>query len=211
VPHARRRLVFAALAALGGLAAGLALYLSGHDPAVRQALHTADPFPPAFWHTLTRLGEGHIQLMLCVLVSGVFYYRADFRRAFVWFMAGWLSLLVGAVGQVIKIILSRPRPKLDPLYDPQWFETAASLHSFPSGHTLTSFALVGLVGGIHPRAVWPLAVVAALVGLSRVFTGAHWPADVLAGAGLGLGLGWWLRARLLDRAVVNKPHDNPHA
>lgn len=61
--------------------------------------------------------------------------------------------------------------------------------SFPSGHTASAFTVLGLlvVGGLLRGAgpVLAATLLAALVGLSRVVVGAHWPADVLVGAALG--------------------------
>jgi membrane-associated phospholipid phosphatase len=66
--------------------------------------------------------------------------------------------------------------------------------SMPSGHALAAFAGVGVVclvrgrtGGSRPWA-WCTALLALGAGVawSRVVVAAHWPSDVLAGAGLGL-------------------------
>lgn len=57
--------------------------------------------------------------------------------------------------------------------------------SFPSGHAASAFAFA--VGASRGRPVLapPLLSLAALVGYSRVHTGVHYPADVLAGAVIG--------------------------
>ncbi|MFC1405624.1 MULTISPECIES: phosphatase PAP2 family protein [Streptacidiphilus] len=57
--------------------------------------------------------------------------------------------------------------------------------SFPSGHTAAAFALATAVGSSLPAAAAPLGLLACAVGYSRVHTGVHYPADVVAGALLG--------------------------
>ena len=54
--------------------------------------------------------------------------------------------------------------------------------SFPSGHSAAAFAFATGVGQVSLRAL------AALLAYSRVHTGVHYPADVLAGALLGTAL-----------------------
>ena len=62
--------------------------------------------------------------------------------------------------------------------------------SFPSAHATNSFAVASFVSSFYRRPrVW-LYVVAALVAYSRVYVGVHYPADVLAGAALGLAVGF---------------------
>ena len=66
--------------------------------------------------------------------------------------------------------------------------------SFPSGHAATSFAGATLLALALPRLAWPLLVLAAAIGWSRVYVGVHWPSDVLAGALLGAALAFGVRA-----------------
>jgi membrane-associated phospholipid phosphatase len=61
--------------------------------------------------------------------------------------------------------------------------------SFPSGHTAAGVAFATGVARVIPAAGVPLHALAALVGYSRVHTGVHYPADVLAGALLGATIG----------------------
>jgi hypothetical protein len=60
----------------------------------------------------------------------------------------------------------------------------------PSGHAATAFAAAGVVALAHPRLRIPVLALAALVGLSRLYLGVHYPLDVLAGAALGLAIAW---------------------
>jgi undecaprenyl-diphosphatase len=71
--------------------------------------------------------------------------------------------------------------------------------SFPSGHTASAFGFATGAGAAWPAASAPLRALATLVGYSRVHTGVHYPADVVAGAFLGVSAAE-LAKRLLDRA-----------
>lgn len=68
--------------------------------------------------------------------------------------------------------------------------------SFPSGHAASAFAFATGAGNAQPLLSAPLRALATLVGYSRVHTGVHYPADVLAGAFIGVSAAE-LAARLL--------------
>jgi undecaprenyl-diphosphatase len=62
--------------------------------------------------------------------------------------------------------------------------------SFPSGHTITAFAVAISVGTFYPSMLPGLLFCAASVALSRILLGMHFLTDVLAGAILGGVLGY---------------------
>ena len=71
--------------------------------------------------------------------------------------------------------------------------------SFPSGHTTQIFFLTALlIHGFSMGAGESIAVytVAALVGFTRIYVGAHYPRDVMAG--IVLGSVWGILAILVD-------------
>jgi len=106
------------------------------------------------------------------------------------FILAVLLLQEGSVA-VLKRLFGRLRPFMDGAAGPhavQVMFTAPSSYSFPSGHAAAGFAAVTLLCGIYGlRRLWPLYVPAALIAVSRVYIGVHYPLDILAGALFGLG------------------------
>ena len=102
---------------------------------------------------------------------------------------------LGALNLVVYTILkrhfARPRPYVD---CPDICACARSLdeYSFPSGHTMHAVSFGILLTAYYPALGWILWPFAAIVALSRVMLGLHYPSDVLVGAALG-----WLTARAM--------------
>jgi undecaprenyl-diphosphatase len=65
--------------------------------------------------------------------------------------------------------------------------------SFPSRHVASGLAMAAIGGRAHPLLGSAMAGVAALLGLSRIAVGLHYPSDVVAGALLGSLVGRLLR------------------
>ncbi len=62
-------------------------------------------------------------------------------------------------------------------------------YSFPSGHTAAAFSVAAIFALNFPAVMYNLAGLAALVGVSRMYMGQHYPTDVAIGALLGAGSG----------------------
>ena len=62
--------------------------------------------------------------------------------------------------------------------------------SFPSGHTITAFAVTISLGAFYPAMLPGLLFCAASVAGSRILLGMHFLTDVLAGAAIGSGIGY---------------------
>jgi undecaprenyl-diphosphatase len=66
--------------------------------------------------------------------------------------------------------------------------------SFPSGHTMTAFAVAIPLSLFYPTLTVGLLFCALSIALSRILLGMHFLSDVIAGALIGTGLGyleWW--------------------
>jgi membrane-associated phospholipid phosphatase len=130
--------------------------------------------------------------------------RLRARRALRTLAAGYVFAAValsGIIANLSKNIIGRARPKL--------FDETGSLSfdfwsgdstwaSFPSGHATTAMALGVALALLFPRLRWVLLCLGLWIALSRLFVGAHYPSDVIAGIMLG-GITAWLMARALAR------------
>jgi undecaprenyl-diphosphatase len=93
-----------------------------------------------------------------------------------------------ALNALIKGVVERSRPPA--AIDLQALIGVPGSSSFPSGHAMTAFAAAGAIAVLAPRLRVPALALAALVAFSRVYLGVHFWLDVLAGAALGLAIGF---------------------
>ena len=84
----------------------------------------------------------------------------------------------------LKRAFRRRRPFLD-IEDHLVIGPRTPDHSFPSGHTASSFAAATSLAVGRPRWAPVLILVAGAVGLSRVYLGHHYVTDVVGGAAVG--------------------------
>ena len=121
------------------------------------------------------------------------------RLSFVFIAVAGSGLIVTAV----KRVFGRPRPWAEPVNAAtfEFFTLKSQYVSFPSGHATAIAAGCVALALLFPRARGFLAVLALLVAVSRIVVGAHFPADILAGAAFGtaftLGTWRWYAARAL--------------
>lgn len=193
------------------------------DAAVLHALrpHTdpAEPWGPWWLHEaladITSLGGISVLGLFAVAVVGFLLIQRKRLSAamLVAGLAGGVTLSEGLKG-----LFERERP-------PAEYQMVETLNaSFPSGHALLSTVFYLSVGVMLARVLpgrrlkaWVMGTavaIALLVGLSRIYLGAHWATDVIAGWSLGAAwaMALWLAAHLIGRLQSRRSaglHDEP--
>ena len=99
-----------------------------------------------------------------------------------------LAVTSAFTNQVAKRVRHRPRPHPESIPLIRRVHRRPTSNSMPSGHSASAAAFAVGVGLENPLAGAGLGVLAGLVGLSRVATGAHYPGDVVAGFIIGVGI-----------------------
>jgi len=162
-------------------------------PLVRAIDVTSDDWP-AYRLTLDMIahhaGDGlYLGLIGAALWGlGALLWRKRLELFGKWWLAS--VLISGFWSQVFKILIGRPRPRGLVTQGLVWPFGPFYFHgSFPSGHAMTSFALVPLLEAMFPKAGRLFLVMAALIAIGRVYGGDHYPTDVLVGGWLGYTVG----------------------
>lgn len=151
----------------------------------------------------TALGSATVANVLIVSVAGYLFLDRRVRMM--------LFVLVATYGGMVltlpfKGFFQRARPSIVP-----HLVTVVSL-SFPSGHAVTSavvfLTLGALLASVTPRRslkiyfVTIAILITFLVGLTRIYTGVHYPTDVMAG--WAIGLVWSLLCGIVARHLQRK-------
>jgi undecaprenyl-diphosphatase len=187
------------------LAAGLLAIAAG------LALHANAALNESLFHAINRLGPGAPAAWSALSVAGLalaaWIYLTAFAQDIPERVAQllWGIVLGGLTASWIKHHLPSPRPFLALGAEHlNVVGTPLSAGSMPSGHSAMAFAMLAVLLAERRRFAERSAVdgvltsnlglalvtlLAFAIALSRLAVGAHWPADALAGGGLGLVFG----------------------
>ncbi len=144
--------------------------------------------------------EGAIWLLIAAVVAFLQ------RRPFVLLYVGAAVAVADLGSHLLRAAIGRDRPA-DVYPNPKPLIGVPHDPALPSGHASVAFASATILSFMLPRFAVPFFVLAALIAWSRVYVGAHYPLDVLAGAAFGvlvaIALRWLLGA--LQRSRRAKP------
>ncbi|QEQ97879.1 phosphatase PAP2 family protein [Neptunomonas concharum] len=159
-----------------------------------QALHSLDTLAFHWFQAYRNMHSGVAYFSRCVsrLGDGFAYAIAGLLLAVFEPNNGSLFLQTGLIVYLLELPLylllkntiRRCRPSelagVDALIQP------SDKFSFPSGHSAAAFVFATLLVQFYPQLFFLAYSVAALIGLSRVMLGVHYPSDIVAGAALGV-------------------------
>ena len=151
-----------------------------------------------------------VYILAALIVAFVFTVGLRWESVMLVFAAAGVSLL----GAAVKIVVHRQRPTSDLVN----VFSKLNDYSFPSGHVLLFTAFLGFLlfliytlarrSWVRTLGLISIGALVALVGLSRIYLGEHWPSDVIGGYLLG---SLWLAATIYvyrwgkPRFFVNQP------
>lgn len=152
--------------------------------------------------TPVMIGVSYLEYLWVAIGIGLILRPATRRLGYILFAALIGSVIIGP--GVLKHLVMRVRPCFvypDVMTAVQ--VASASDYSFPSGHSLASFASAAvLYAGLGRRYGIAALITAGAVAFSRLYLFVHYPIDVLAGAVLGVSIGsvvWQVSKRLGNR------------
>ncbi|KEO84160.1 phosphatase PAP2 family protein [Tumebacillus flagellatus] len=163
------------------------------------------PTLTAIMKFFTFIGSTPAVLGLSVIILYLLYKYLHHRIECVLFLAVMAG--AAALNQLLKMIFHRPRPDLHRLIE-------ITGYSFPSGHSMSAFAMYGVLTFLlwrHVPTRWGRALIVLLgiamtlmIGISRIYLGVHYPSDVIGGylaGGFWLGASIWVYQWLAERGM----------
>jgi len=138
---------------------------------------------PALDRTLPRLSTAASYSRIWIGISLALLVRGGRPRRAALAALAAVAVTSALANLGVKLVSRRRRPT-SPVPEARRLEHPAST-SFPSGHSASAAAFAGVVGHQVPELWLPINALAGSVAFSRVYTGVHYPGDVVIGWLLG--------------------------
>ncbi len=140
-----------------------------------------------------KLVAQYLIFVIAGIVAASWFVRfgPDERRRAAVYTAVAAAALALLVGQVIQHYYYHPRPFVAGHFMPLLHHSADT--SFPSDHTTAAFGMASGAGLYRARLGLLLLILVVITAFSRVYVGVHYPADVGAGAAIGVIAAFALR------------------
>lgn len=168
------------------IATGILILSLGKNGSFQLINSNHNPLADQFLNYFTHYGDGIMWLPLALFC---FLYRRKYVIAVV---AGLIisTILAQFLKRVIYPDELRPITYLSESFPVHVVEGVRMkrIHSFPSGHTTTAFAMALIMAHMINKKLWSfiLPLFAAFAAYSRVYLGQHFPTDILAGMCIGI-------------------------
>ena len=170
--------------AIAALAIALGFYF---DDTLRDFMaEHQTPALRSFMRYVSLFGDWPLHTALGLLLLAIAWIR-DSKKWTRIFLAMLIAMsLAGVTGNVIKRTIPRPRPSVHT--DMSWGGPRfnSKYHSFPSGHVDASTAFFCTLFLANRRIGFACLPIPILIGLSRMYLGAHYLSDVVCAAVLGI-------------------------
>ena len=182
----KRTVAFYWLIGIAIVALAIALGFYFDDPVRDFMAQHQSPALRSFMRYVSLLGDWLPHTALGLLFLAIAWIR-DSKKWTRVFLAMLIAMsLAGVTGHVIKRTIPRPRPSVHT--EMRWGgpHFNSKYHSFPSGHVDSSTAFFFTLFLANRRIGLACLPIPILIGLSRMYLGAHYLSDVVCGAVLGI-------------------------
>jgi len=139
-----------------------------------------------FMRNVSRFGDWPEHFALGLILAAVAWWRGNKKWTRI-FLSMLIALsIAGLAGRAIKVTTGRARPSVKSEQAWNGPRLSSKYHAFPSGHAVASTAFFAVLTFASWRIGLPCLVIPMLIGLSRIYGGAHYLSDVVCAAALGM-------------------------
>jgi membrane-associated phospholipid phosphatase len=172
---------------IGIVIAATAIAVSFHfDDSVRDfMMQHQNPPVQNFMRYVSLLGDWPTHAAVGLVLLGLAWRRGSEEWTRIFFVMLLAMMLAGVVGTVIKRTVPRARPSVHTEIGWVGPRSSSKYQSFPSGHVGASTAFFGVLLIARRRVGIACLPIPILIGVSRMYIGAHYLSDVVCAAVLG--------------------------